>query len=144
MTAANEDETLSPTVEVEVTGVGRCVATDLGSGVRIATQAARVGGLDRSAPSSTDLVAAALGTCIGSTIEAVASRHGVDLSGIRITVAKTMSTRPDRIGALDVLIAVPAGVDERVRLMMERAGRSCTVHRSLHPDVAVTLTVIER
>lgn len=91
--------------------------------------------------SSTDLVAAALGSCIGTSVEPLASRHGVDTRGIRILVDKRLSTDPKRISRLDVTIVVPGAADDRLATMIERAAQSCSVHHSLHPHIASPVEV---
>ena len=86
--------------------------------------------------SPTDLVAAALGSCILTTIGIVAQRHNINLTGTTADVTKEMVTTPvRRIGTITVTIKMAAGIDKEKREMLERAGHSCPVHKSLHPDV---------
>ena len=89
--------------------------------------------------SPTDLVATALGTCIGTTVAIAASRHAISLEGMTVHVTKSMASDPRRIGALAVTMRVPATLDESARAIVRRAAEGCPVHRSLHPDVAVTV-----
>ena len=86
--------------------------------------------------SPTDLVGAALGSCILTIMGIVAERMGVDLAGARATVEKTMVADPKRrIGALTVHLSLPADVSETDRKKLERAALTCPVHQSLHPDI---------
>ncbi len=91
--------------------------------------------------SPTDLVATALGTCILTTMGIVAQRCGIDLSGTTVHVTKEMVSTPHRrIGRLAVTLHVPNELSEDDRHRLENAGRSCPVHRSLHPDVEAPIT----
>ncbi len=93
-------------------------------------------GGDASAFSPTDLIAAGLASCILTTIGMWGERHQLNLSGMRATVDKEMSTPPRRIGRLSVTITVPAaGVPEALRARLEVIGHSCPVHASLHPEI---------
>ena len=58
--------------------------------------------------SPTDLVGAALGTCMATTMAIVARRKGVELDGTTVEVGKEMSgDAPRRISRLTVRIVVP-------------------------------------
>lgn len=129
---------------VDIDGVygGRlhCRATHGPSGTEIVTDAPADNGGRGASFSPTDLVAAALGTCILTTMGILAQRHGWDIDGTRVHVVKEMVAQPTRrIGALRALVTFPAdkairlGAEQRQRL--ESAGLHCPVHQSLHPDV---------
>src|ERR1700749_3915091 len=60
--------------------------------------------------SPTDLVGAALGSCILTTIAIVAERDGISIEGAEAHVQKEMITQPRRIGALPVQITLPAAL----------------------------------
>lgn len=95
--------------------------------------------------SPTDLVATALGTCVLTILALVSERHGLDLSGIRITVSKEMVTAPvRRIGRLHTQVTVPGGLvdDPEMRKRLETAARKCPVHQSLHPDIDAPIEFI--
>lgn len=86
--------------------------------------------------SPTDLVGAALGSCILTIMGIVADRIGVDLSGATANVEKSMVADPKRrIGALRVHLSLPAGVSDTDRKKLERGALTCPVHQSLHPDI---------
>jgi putative redox protein len=42
-----------------------------------------------------------------------------------------------RIGRLGLRIAMPAGIPQNARAVLERAAHTCPVHKSLHPEVQV-------
>ena len=86
--------------------------------------------------SPTDLVASALASCMLTVMGIVARRREVAIEGARASVEKHMSTGPGRrIARLVVNFAMPAGIAEGDRSVLERAAHACPVHRSLHPDV---------
>lgn len=90
--------------------------------------------------SPTDLVAAALGTCILTTMAIVADRRGIDISGARYRVEKHMVADPGRrIGRLPVTVRLPARLDAESRAILERAAHTCPVHRSLSPDTSAEI-----
>ena len=86
--------------------------------------------------SPTDLVATALGTCIVTTMGIFAQRHGIDLSGAKVTVQKEMTSVPTRrIARLASELILPLPATHPHREALERAALTCPVHQSLHPDV---------
>src|SRR4051812_8391996 len=86
--------------------------------------------------SPTDLVGAALGSCIITIMGIYAQKHDLDIKGTSAHVGKEMVTAPiRRVGKLAITIKVPKSVPEVHRAPMERAGLSCPVSQSLHPDL---------
>lgn len=92
--------------------------------------------------SSTDLVAAGLGSCMSSSIEVLAERHGVPLETITITVQKEISVDPKRISRLATAIEVSVAYNKKVETLFSRAAATCTVHASLHPDIDAPVEII--
>ena len=105
------------------------------SGVVLRTAAPVDNQGDGSSFSPTDLVAAALASCMVTTLAIVAERDGVDLSGVSFRVEKHMAGEPRRIARLPVEIHLPAGLPPAERTKLERAAQTCPVHRSLGADV---------
>ena len=129
-------------VEIDIIYEGQlhCVATHGPSGAALATDAPVDNHGKGESFSPTDLVAAALGSCVMTVMGIVAERHQLDLSGTRIHVTKEMIQQPvRRIGRLAVTVTVPAEKTARLseadRGKLESAGRHCPVHQSLHPDI---------
>ena len=110
------------------------------SGARIETDAPKDNGGEGALFSPTDLVAAALGSCVVTTIALYAERSGIQVQGMRFTVEKQMHTEPRRIGALPLTITLPGTLQPEERERVERVARACPVHRSLHPEVQAELT----
>ncbi|MAB89040.1 MAG: osmotically inducible protein OsmC [Planctomycetes bacterium] len=91
--------------------------------------------------SPTDLVATALGTCMITIMGIAARRKGLALEGARVRVRKLMTMEPvRRIGKLEVVFDLPAGLSEADRAVLERAALACPVHKSLHPDTEIPVT----
>ena len=86
---------------------------------------------DGSSFSPTDLVAAALGSCIVTTMAIVAEREGIDLTGLSFRLEKHMAANPRRIGAIPVTITMPPGLTAEQRKKLENAALTCPVHKSL-------------
>lgn len=110
------------------------------SGGIIATDAPADNAGRGAAFSPTDLVGAALTSCILTTMAIVAERDGVEIKGATAEVEKEMNPNPRRIARLAVRIRVPAGVPEDYRRKLEHVAHACPVHRSLHPDIDAPIT----
>jgi putative redox protein len=86
--------------------------------------------------SPTDLVAAALGTCMLTVMGIMARTLKIDIAGTTATVEKRMTAAPPRrIESLTVKIHVPHSLSADDRQKLERAAHTCPVHKSLHPDI---------
>ena len=107
------------------------------SGATITTDAPKDNGGEGTQFSPTDLVGAALGACILTTMVLFAERHGITLHGSHFQVEKIMGSDPRRIAELVLTLHMPSALAETDRLKLERAGMTCPVHKSLHPDTQV-------
>jgi putative redox protein len=107
------------------------------SGITITTDAPKDNGGEGKAFSPTDLVGAALGSCVVTTMVLFAERHGIALKGAHFKVEKIMGAEPRRISELVLKVHLPAALSEIDRQKLERAGMTCPVHKSLHPDTHV-------
>jgi putative redox protein len=121
---------------VEYEGNLHCKLTHAESGATFATDAPKDNqGLGESF-SPTDLVAAALGSCILSVMGILARSLDIDIVGTTAEVEKEMAASPVRmIKSLSVKVRVPIGLSEKHQAMLARAAHSCPVHKSLHPDI---------
>ena len=127
-------------MSVEITGryVGnlKVALTHGPSGAEMHTAAPVDNHGDGSSFSPTDLVAAALGSCMVSIMGIMAERDGIDLSECRFTVEKHMSPEPPRrIDRLPISMHMPAGLSASQRSKLERGALTCPVHRSLLPEI---------
>jgi putative redox protein len=121
----------------------RCALTHEPSGSIIRTDAPKDNMGKGEAFSPTDLVAAALGSCMLTVMGIAAVRHNIDLKGTTVDVSKEMLTTPvRRIGSINVVLHMASGIPEDKRGMLEAAAHSCPVHKSLHPDVQTPIQFI--
>jgi putative redox protein len=120
-----------------------CALTHEPSGSLISTDAPKDNMGRGEAFSPTDLVAAALGSCMLTVMGIAAVKHSIDLKGTRVDVSKEMITNPvRRIGSISVTLHMPASIPQDKRAVLEAAANSCPVHKSLHPDVQTPIQFI--
>ncbi len=124
------------------TGSGRTRIVHTPTGTEITTAVSPEFGGTGGAFSSTDLVSAALGSCISSSLEPLLLRHGVALEAAQVIVDKELATDPKRISRLAVQVTIATAADERLATILERAAHTCTVHRSLHPDIDSPVEIV--
>ncbi len=120
-------------ISIKYTGGLHCDAIHEPSKATIETDAPADNQGKGAAFSPTDLVAAALGTCIATTMAIVAERHEVDLKEMTVKVAKEMASDPRRISRLTTEVHVPLPADHPQRALLEKTALGCPVHRSLAP-----------
>ncbi|QNH62589.1 OsmC family protein [Hymenobacter sediminicola] len=113
----------------------RTEATHSASGSTILTDAPVDNHGRGEAFSPTDLVSAALGSCMMTIMGIVAERHNLDLTGVTYDVTKHMATEPRRIRQIDVHFRLPASLTEKERVLLENAARTCPVALSLNPEI---------
>jgi len=128
-------------INVEYEGDLHCRLKHGPSGAEIVTDAPVDNEGKGEAFSPTDLLSAALGSCMMTIMGIYARRQQIDLSGSRVRVRKEMVADPiRRVGRFEVLFDLPAHVDGARRPALEKAAHACPVDRSLHPDVKVEIT----
>ena len=114
----------------------RCEATHGPSRSTVVTDAPVDNHGKGEAFSPTDLVGAALGTCMMTIVGIYAERHGIDVSGMHARTVKEMSaTPPRRIASLRTVLTIPLAPCHPQREAIERAAHACHVHKSLHADI---------
>ena len=112
-----------------------CRVTHGPSGTVIQTEAPKDNGGTGSSFSPTDLVGAALATCMLTTMQLVGAREGLPWGEASARVEKRMTPPPRRIGELWVDVRMPPGLTPAQRARYEEIARTCPVALSLHPDV---------
>lgn len=121
-------------------GEKHCEITHGPSGCVIETDAPKDNAGRGEAFSPTDLVGAALATCILTTMAISAERDSIDIAGATADVSKEMQSNPRRIQKLPVVIHLPQKLNPQERKKLEAMARGCPVHHSLHPDIESTIT----
>ena len=133
-------------MSVEITGryLGskKVELTHSQSGSKMVTEAPRDNGGEGMSFSPTDLVAAAFGSCVLTTIAIVAERAGFSVDGMHMRVEKHMQQEPRRIGVIPLVVHLPRSLGEAERRRAESAGRACPVHKSLHPEVKAEIEFV--
>lgn len=127
-------------VTIDYQGELHCSAQHGPSGATLTTDAP-VDNEGRGASfSPTDLVATALGSCMATIMGIIANRKQIDLSGLKISVQKEMTSSPPRkIAALPVSVTMPMGEEHPDAKALQNAAVTCPVFQSLHPDIAITV-----
>lgn len=129
-------------IETKVTYNGdlRCTALHIPSGGTFVTDAPLDNNGLGQAFSPTDLVAAALGSCVATVMGIVAKRKNIALEGMTVTVRKHMSDGPPRrISRLEMDLSVPLPGSHPDRSLLESVAQACPVKQSIHPDIELTM-----
>ncbi len=92
--------------------------------------------------SPTDLMGAALGSCILTTMAIFFEKDGLVLKGAQAQVTKEMAANPRRIAKFSVQITFPKGIKTEFRTKLESVAHACPVHKSLHPSIEVPIEFI--
>ena len=127
------------TVETTYLGELRTEATHVQSGSKILTDAPTDNHGKGEAFSPTDLVAAALGSCMMTLMGIAARTQGVDIVGTRLSITKVMSADPRRIGEIVIDVHFPSAYEPKQRKLLENAAATCPVAKTLHPDCKQTI-----
>jgi len=117
----------------------RCEAEHLQSKSTIETDAPtdNRGKGERFSP--TDLLCVSLTTCMLTTMGIKAADLKVDIDNAKADVTKHMASDPRRVAKIEVSVTLPKNIDEKERLILERAGNNCPVAKSVHPDIELVL-----
>ena len=123
------------TSSVEYLGNLRTTATHLASEKIIITDAPVDNHGKGEAFSPTDLVATALASCLITIMGIKARNLEVDIDGTKAKVTKVMGTEPRRIVEVKIDVFFPKNFDEKTQKILEKAGLTCPIANSLHPDL---------
>ncbi|MFN3316729.1 MAG: OsmC family protein [Raineya sp.] len=87
--------------------------------------------------SPTDLVCAALGSCMLTIMGIVAQRENIDLEGTTWKTTKIMTDSPRRIAEIHIDFSFPANLElsEKDKQKLENAARTCPVALSLSKEI---------
>ena len=124
-------------VSIQYTGDKHCDLVHEPSQSKISTDAPKDNNGRGEAFSPTDLVAAALGSCILTTMAIFADKEKIDMTGAHASVTKEMKAGPRRIARLAAEVHMPAKLSATDRKRLEEAGTHCPLKYSLHPDLEI-------
>jgi uncharacterized OsmC-like protein len=126
--------------EVEYQGNLRTSAKHLKSGNLIVTDAPIDNNGKGEAFSPTDLVSAALSSCMMTIMGMVAEREGVDLKGLRSEVIKVMASNPRKIGEIQITFYhASLQATDIQKQKLKNAALTCPVALSLSESVKQTV-----
>jgi uncharacterized OsmC-like protein len=120
----------------------RTKATHLQSGKTIYTDAPVDNQGKGDAFSPTDLVATSLASCMLTIMGIVARRDEILLEGTVAEVEKIMAQDPRRIGEIKIKFIFKHTIEDKDRVKLERAARTCPVSGSLHQDLKENIDFI--
>ena len=125
-----------PTIQTIYLGDLRTEATHVRSGNKIITDAPVDNNGKGEFFSPTDMVAAALGSCMLTLMDLAARRIGVDIRNTKVDISKTMSSEPPRrITQISLDFYLPADFPDKTKTILQQAALTCPVGKSLHPDL---------
>ncbi|MEJ8758488.1 OsmC family protein [Pontibacter sp. H259] len=131
------------TISNKYEGNLRTQAQHLASGNTIITDAPVDNNGRGEAFSPSDLVCAALGSCMMTIMGIVAERNSIAIEGMEIETTKIMVADPRRIGEIVLTFKMPAvPYTAKEKALLENAARTCPVALSLHPEIKQSVSFI--
>lgn len=130
-------------IETIYLGELRTEATHLLSGNKLITDAPPDNQGRGEYFSPTDLVAAALGSCMVTVMGIAARTHEFNIDGTKLVITKVMTAEaPRKIAEIIIHMTFPPNnYSEKVKKIIEYTVKNCPVALSLHPDVKQTVTL---
>jgi len=110
------------------------------SGIKIITDAPPDNNGRGEAFSPTDLVCAALSSCMMTLMGMLAEREKINMTGMTSSITKIMAANPRRIAEIQIVFTHPnlqASAEQRTKL--EHAARTCPVALSLSENIKQTV-----
>ncbi|MVN21505.1 OsmC family protein [Mucilaginibacter arboris] len=128
------------TIETVYQGTLRTEATHVQSGTAILTDAPVDNKGKGEAFSPTDLLAAALGSCMLTIMGIAAREHQINIDHTTCSITKIMAANPRRVGEIVVNLKFPETYTDKQQKILERAALTCPVYLSLNPDIKKTVS----
>ena len=130
-----------PTIKSSYLGNLRTEAMHVQSTNKILTDAPVDNNGKGEAFSPTDLVCAALGSCMVTIMGIIAERDGVSLEGLSWEITKIMQASPRKIQEVIVDFTWVNPVNDPVFIQkIKNAAKTCPVALSLNPEIKQTVT----
>ena len=129
--------------QIEYKGQLRCESRHKGNQCELATDAPKDNHGKGEAYSPTDLVAAALSTCMITVIGIWCRKNDVEDPKISCTTEKVMSSDPRRIGIIynSLIISTKEVLSSKTQAIIHRIAKECPVAQSLHPDLKQQISI---
>lgn len=130
------------TTIVTYLGQLRTEATHMASHEKLTTDAPIDNHGKGEAFSPTDLVCAALGSCMLTVMGIYADQHHLNIEGATASITKYMHHLPRRISKIEINLAINGeNIDEKHRNQLQHLAENCPVAKSLHPSLVQELTI---
>lgn len=126
-------------VTIKLAEAGRCKITHQLSGESLLTDLPSAYGGQARSFSSTDLVAAAVGSCIMSSMELVIEREKLNSDDFSIEVEKRVSQSPKMISFLGISVFYQCELSDKQLSKLRRAAETCPVKKSLSNEIEIVL-----
>ena len=125
-----------PTIKSKYQGNLRTEAQHIQSGNTLITDAPTDNNGKGEAFSPTDLVSAALGSCMMTMMGIYARKEGIDMTGMEMSITKHMVNNPRKISKIEVTFdwAQPEGSPEQIE-QLKHIARTCPVALSLNDSL---------
>jgi putative redox protein len=131
------------TSKVVYQGGLRTISTHLKSGETIITDAPVDNHGKGEAFSPTDLMSTSLANCMITIMGIAADNNEINIDGTTAEVTKHMATDPRRVSQIDITIHMPdQEYSDKEKKILEKAGLTCPVSFSLHPDIVQNISFI--
>lgn len=128
---------------IQYEGDLHCKATHGVSGATLITDAPKDNQGKGESFSPTDLIAAALGSCILTVMGIVARNQNIDISSSSAQVWKEMASAPvRRVSSLRVDLRVPHALTDAQKQVLQNAAETCPVKQSLNPSIEIVISYI--
>lgn len=129
------------TVITTYKGEYRTEATHVLSSQKIITDAPLDNQGKGEAFSPTDLVAAALTSCMLTLMDITANANGFSLGKVDAKTTKVMASAPRRVAEIIIVFDLgPKTYTDKQKEILERAAHNCPVAKSIHPDIKLDVT----
>ncbi|TWP38883.1 OsmC family protein [Leekyejoonella antrihumi] len=92
----------------------------------------------------TELLLAALGSCMLGTVLDYAERNNIPANGLSVRVSGEMANRPRRMSRVNAILQTPTGLPEMQVDALVRASRRCTIHSTLEHAPELTVATHSR
>lgn len=90
--------------------------------------------------SPTDLLGAALGSCMLTVMAIWGEQNGLDFSKCSFEVAKEMTSNPRRVASLPISLKLPSAANAEQQEKLQELAHNCPVKLSLNPEIKIQAT----
>jgi uncharacterized OsmC-like protein len=131
---------MEETVKTIYLGELRTQATHVRSGNQLITDAPPDNKGKGEAFSPTDLLSAALGSCMLTIMGIAAREHKFNIDNTEVKIWKIMASDPRRVGEIKIELSFPKNnYSDKEKKFIERSAYTCPVYLSLDPKMKKTI-----